>query len=437
MPHSADVPRPAIPAAPVTAAASPLAPGATIGVLGGGQLGRMLGFAARALGFRMVILDPDPACPARPVADDQIVAGYDDVFGALELAAMSDVLTYELEHVDARAVEAAAQVVPVRPGLATLRATQDRLAERRFLRDAGAAVAPWRAVHDLGELRTAAAELGYPLRLKASIGGYDGRSQVRLAAEADLEPGLAGLAALGAPGERNGGLLLERELDFDCEVSVVCARSLAGEIVSFPVTRNVHDRGVLAESTVPAALPPEIEATARGLVEGLAERLGTVGMLTAELFVLRDGTVAVNELAPRVHNSGHWTIEGARTSQFAQHVRAICGLPLGSPDAIGPAAMVNLLGTGPRRPARLEGMATALADPLVHVHVYGKREVFDRRKMGHVTVVGDAAASSPDEPLERARQAWAGLRWAEPAPTAGDGSGRRRRRSRPREARQG
>lgn len=392
------------------AAAEPPVPiGATIGILGGGQLGRMLGSAARALGYRVAILDPDPECPAAAIADRLVLAPYDDIGAGLELARGCAVVTYELEHVSAVLVDALDAERPVRPGAFTLRTTQHRLAERRFLESIDAPTAPWREVRTGDELRAGALALGFPLRLKAAIGGYDGRSQVRIAGP-DGPDGLdAAWAALGPIAERVG-LLLEPELDFACEFSVVVGRDLAGRAVPFPLAYNRHDQGILIESIAPAP-PPVTGAVADEATElaiRIAMELDVVGTLTVELFLLRDGSIAVNELAPRVHNSGHWTIDGAATSQFEQHIRAICGLPLGSPAAHGPTAMVNLLGTGPLREARLVGVEDALADPLVHLHVYDKRRVFERRKMGHLSVVG---AATPDEALTRAIAARAHLRW--------------------------
>jgi 5-(carboxyamino)imidazole ribonucleotide synthase len=390
---------------------APIPVGSTIGVLGGGQLGRMLGFAARALGYRIAILDPDPDCPARAVADRQVVAAYDDTAAAMELAAGCAVVTYELEHVSASLVDALAERLPVRPGAVPLKATQDRLAERRFLESIDAPTAPGCVVRSLDDLRAGAGDLGSPLRLKAAIGGYDGRSQVRIAATDGPGAIEAAWTALGPLAERTG-LLLERELDFASELSVVVSRDLAGRAVAFTPALNRHDAGILVESVVPAP-PPVTGAVADeavALAGRIARELDLVGTLTVELFLLRDGSIVVNELAPRVHNSGHWTIEGAATSQFEQHVRAICGLPLGAPDAHGPAAMVNLLGSGPVRDAHLMGVERALADPLVHLHVYDKRRVFERRKMGHLTVVG---ADTLDEALARARVALAALSWAD------------------------
>lgn len=388
-----------------TADPAPIPPGATIGILGGGQLGRMLGFAARAMGYRIAVLDPDPDCPAAAIADRVVSAPYDSVDGAVELARGCAVVTYELEHVDAALVDAVeAAGVPVRPGGRALRMTQDRLAERRFVAGLGIPTAPWREVTHEAGLRAAAAALGTPLRLKAPTGGYDGRSQVRIATPDEI-PGA--INRLGRPPRTP--LLVERELVFDAELSIITARALDGSLAPFPISRNVHDAGILVESAAPAPVSDAIAGNARAIGARIARALGTVGLVTAELFLLPDGTLAVNELAPRVHNSGHWTIEGARTSQFEQHVRAICGLPLGDPAAHGPTAMVNLLGAGKPRAARLDGVAEALADPLIHLHVYDKRLVFERRKMGHLTVAG---ASDVDEALARGRAALAKLRWA-------------------------
>ena len=394
---------------------SPILPPATIGILGGGQLGRMLAVAARAIGYRIAILDPDPDCPAHAVADRQVVGSYDDPAAAAELARGCAVVTYELEHVDAALGEAVlAAGVPLRPGLRALTVAQDRLAERRWLEEQGVPVARWREVRSAAELRVALAHVGLPARLKAPLGGYDGRSQVRIthvSAAADAWAALAGPSAPRdprlPPAMARPHLLVEAELPFTAELSVVVARGGDGVARAFPVARNVHDEGILVESVAPAPVAPLAVAFARDLGERLAVALDVTGTLAVEMFLLGDDTLAVNELAPRVHNSGHWTIEGCRTSQFEQHVRAICGLPLGSVEMTGSAATINILGSGPDRPAHLAGLADALADPDVKVHVYDKRRVFERRKMGHVTAV----AGSPEEALERARHARRRLRW--------------------------
>ena len=384
----------------------PIAPPATIGILGGGQLGRMLALAAREMGYRVAVMDPDPECPTASIADQHVIAGYDDVGGALRLAALSDVVTYELEHIAAAVIDAVEATVPVRPGRVPLLVTQDRIAERRFAEEHGAAVAPWREVRTTTELEKAAAELGLPLRLKATTGGYDGRSQVRVAAADDIG---GALERLGRPSGEP--LLAEAEMAFQMEVSTIVARGPDGVSTTYPLARNTHDDGILVESVAPAPVSAEIADRAAALGQRLAVAMGLIGTLTAELFLMRDGRLVVNELAPRVHNSGHWTIEGAATSQFEQHIRAICGLGLGSTAALAPAALVNLLGTGRSRAAQLqpEGLSRTLDDPAVHLHLYDKRRVFERRKMGHVTAIG----TTVEEALDRARAATAHLRWAD------------------------
>ncbi len=391
----------------------PIAPPATIGLLGGGQLGRMLAQAARSMGYRIVVLDPDPDCPAAAFADRLVVAGYDDVGGALRLAEHCEVVTYELEHVAAAVVDAVDAVRPVRPGRVPLMVTQDRIAERRFVQSVGAEVAPWREVRTTDDLRTAAATLGLPLRLKVATGGYDGRGQVRIASAEEVE------AAIGRLSRPVGtSLLAEAELRFTAEVSVIVARSVVGRMATFPIARNHHDAGILAESVAPAPVPGDVADRAAALGERLALAMGLAGTLTAELFLMPDGRLVVNELAPRVHNSGHWTIEGAATSQFEQHIRAICGLDLGATDALSPTSMVNVWGSGPLRAARLDphGLGHALADPAVHLHLYDKRRVFERRKMGHVT----ALAATTDDALDHARAARDHLRWLEDGEEASD-----------------
>ena len=381
----------------------PILPPAAIGVVGGGQLGRMLALAARQLGFRVSVLDPDPDCPAAGVVDRVIVGRYDSVQAGLELAEHCDVVTVELEHVGLPMIEALDREWPVRPGVWAVAVTQDRIEERRFVEGERIAVAPWRVVGDDAEVVAAARDLGLPIRLKAARGGYDGRRQVVIRTPAAAERGFADLGL--QPG---GGAIAERELDFAAELSVVVARGVDGQSVTYPVARNRHHDGILVESVAPAGVDPDTAAAAQAIGARLAEGLDLVGTLTVELFLLKDGTLAVNELAPRVHNSGHWTIEGCVTSQFEQHVRAICGLPLG-PTALrtGAAVTVNLLGIGGDRPARPTGLAAALAARDVHPHLYDKRRVFERRKMGHVTAV----AEQPETALAAARAAAGQIGW--------------------------
>lgn len=383
-------------------------PPATIGIIGGGQLGRMLALSARTMGYRVAVLDPDPECPAAAVADRLEIGAYNDVDAARRMAEHCSVITYELEHVSLMLVQALdTGGATIRPGPYALKLTQDRLAERRFLEANGAGVAPWREVRSVADLHASVADLGMPLRLKASLGGYDGRSQLRIADAADMAAAEAMVAAEMA-GDRP--LLLERELPFEAELSVIVARAVDGTTCGFPVARNQHDRGILVESSTPAGIPDAIAAQALALGTDLAIGMGMVGLLTAELFLMPDGSLVVNELAPRVHNSGHWSIEGAVTSQFEQHIRAICGLTLGSTALRGGgAATVNLLGSGADRDARALGLDRALELEDVHVHVYDKRRVFERRKMGHVTAV----TSTVEEALVVAREAAGRMQWAD------------------------
>jgi 5-(carboxyamino)imidazole ribonucleotide synthase len=390
----------------------PISPPATIGILGGGQLGRMLALVGRELGYRIAVLDPDPHAPAASIADIVELASYDDVAAAERFAAQCSVITYELEHVGQAVVNALDdRRRPIRPGPYPLKLTADRLAERRFVQANEGRVAEWREVAGPAEVLHAAAELGYPLRFKAVRGGYDGRSQSYI----------GGTAAIGELDGRIGWpALLERELAFEAELSVVVARNVDGVSRTFPLARNRHDRGILVETTVPAGVPRSVEEDAANLAESLATSMGLIGTLTVELFLMPDGSLVVNELAPRVHNSGHWTIEGAVTSQFEQHLRAICGLPLGSVEMRAPAAaMVNLLGEGVARPAHATGIYKALGVPDAHLHIYDKATVFERRKMGHVTALGATVEAA----LARARHAAAHIGWAvapvsEPAPAA-------------------
>ena len=385
----------------------PIAPPATIGLLGGGQLGRMLALAARAMGYRIVVLDPDPDCPTGSLADRHIIASYDDVGAALRLAELSDVVTYELEHVALDVVKAVDAIAPVRPGRVPLTVTQDRIAERRFAEASGAEVAPWREVHTTG--RAAAPR---PRRSACRSGssrppvGTTGATSFdwRRSASSTTPSSVSG-------GHLEGRLLAEAEMAFEAELSVIVMRSVDGRIRTYPIARNVHDRGILAESVAPAPVRDEIALDAAAIGERLAVAMGLTGTLTAELFLMPDGRLVVNELAPRVHNSGHWTLDGAATSQFEQHIRAICGLDLGDTAALSPTAMVNLWGTGSLRDAQLVPISVrrALSDPAAHLHLYDKRRVFERRKMGHLT----ATAATVDEALDRARTARDQLRWVD------------------------
>ena len=383
-------------------ATQPILPGDTIGVIGGGQLGRMLALDAKRMGYRMTVLDPAPDAPAFQVADTSIVAPWEDTGTAARLAEQVDVVTFEVEHVPLDAARAADAVRPVRPGVSTLAVCQHRLREKAFLADHGFPVAPWREASSAAALEAAVREVGSPCVVKRSFLGYDGRGQARVAGPHDL-------GAAAALGFDRGPLIIERFIPFAAELAVVVARGLDGARQCYPVVRTVHDEGILTEVVAPAPVAAGIAERAVGLAESIATVLDLVCVLAVEMFLLDRGEILVNELAPRPHNSGHYTINACPTSQFEQHVRAICGLPLGATGLLRPAAMVNLLGDR-RGPVRLRGVEAALAIPEVSVHLYGKAESWPRRKLGHVTALGH----TPDEALLRARRAAAHLRW-EPA----------------------
>lgn len=370
-------------------------PGATLGVLGGGQLGRMFAIAARRLGYRIHIFCPEADSPAAPVADRTFVAPYEDLDPVRAFARTVDVVTFEFENVPSATSDACSEVVPVRPAGRVLHITQQRLREKGFLRDHGFPVTPFRAIHSLEDLVSATRELGLPGVLKTASFGYDGKGQRTLRSATELSEAFTGLG--GTEG------IYEAFVDFAQEVSVVGARTVEGQFAAFPVFENVHAHHILDVTVSPARITPEIEAAARELSRGILEALDVVGLLTVELFVTRDGRLIVNELAPRTHNSGHLTLDACVTCQFEQQVRAVCGLPLGSTELKQPAAMANLLGDvwngGPPR------WDQALSNPRLKLHLYGKASPRPGRKMGHIT----ATANSAEAAIEAVRQARSSL----------------------------
>jgi 5-(carboxyamino)imidazole ribonucleotide synthase len=348
-----------------------IAPGATIGILGGGQLGRMLALAAAPLGYRAHVYAAEPGPVAADVAAAVTRAAYDDRLALARFAAAVDVVTYEFENVPADAVHYLEPLRPVRPGSRALEVAQDRVAEKRFVESLGGRAAPWRAVDCEDDLEAALEALGTPAILKTRRLGYDGKGQARIASSADAGPALAALGGMD--------LVLEALVPFRAEFSILVARGLDGAERHYPACLNRHEGGILAESRVPSGLDPAHIAAATDLVVRIADGLGYVGVLACEFFALADGPL-FNEMAPRVHNSGHWTIEGAATSQFEQHVRAICGLPLGSAALRAEGvSMTNLLG------AAVADWPQILADPEARLHLYGKAHTAPGRKMGHVT----------------------------------------------------
>lgn len=373
---------------------SPILPGATIGILGGGQLGRMFAIAARRMGYRVHALDPTPDSPAGQVADEEIRAAYDDVEAARYFASRCDVVTMEFENIPSRTVDAVAELRPVRPSARVLHVCQHRLREKRFLSEAGFAVAEFRPVASEAELTAALAELGLPCVLKTAGFGYDGKGQVRIDSLAQAGD------AWQAMGDPHG--VLERFVPFERELSVICARGLDGTTCCFDVAENDHRRHILDVSVAPAPVPPHIAAQAHRIATGIADALDVVGLLAVEMFLLPDGRLLVNELAPRPHNSGHWSFDACVTSQFEQQLRAVCGLPLGDASLTRPAAIANLLGdlwrTGEPR------WDLVLAIPGVKLHLYGKAEARPGRKMGHLCASAESATVARETVL-RARDA--------------------------------
>ncbi|HEX5709362.1 MAG TPA: 5-(carboxyamino)imidazole ribonucleotide synthase [Pyrinomonadaceae bacterium] len=371
----------------------PVLPGATLGVLGSGQLGRMFALAARRMGYRVHTFSPDRDTPTGQVADLETSAPYEDLDAVRRFAHAVDCITFEFENVPAATVEAAAELAPVRPSGAVLHTTQNRLREKSFLEARGFPVARFARVASVQELRAALSKVGRPAVLKTAGFGYDGKGQRKV--ETDEEAADA-LDALG-----RGEGIVEEFVDFECELSVVSARDAAGEFAHYGVIENEHARHILDVSVAPAPhVPADVAREAVSLARGVLETLDVVGVMCVEMFLTKGGRLVVNELAPRPHNSGHLTIDACATSQFEQQLRAVCGLPLGRTDFLRPAAaMANLLGDlwaqgEPDWPA-------ALALPGVRLHLYGKREPRRGRKMGHLT----ATADTPDAAARLVREA--------------------------------
>ena len=376
---------------------SAILPGATIGIFGGGQLGRMMAMAARPLGYRVCVVDPASDCASRPVVERAITASLEDVTAARELALASQVVTIEIEKVGLAAMREAAKHTPVRPGASVLEIVQDRVAQKRWLARHGFPMGPYREAHGPAELVTAAQELGAGCFVKAAHGGYDGRGQAEVTGASEAAQAWTELGG--------SSCVVEQRLPLAAELSVLVARRPSGTTVVYPPALNHHERRILAWSVFPAPLPEPTRERARELARAVAENLEIEGLLVVELFLLADDTLLVNELAPRPHNSFHATELACVTSQFEQAVRAVCDLPLGSTEVLRPAAIVNLLGDlwlGPK-PADLRA---AFALPGVRVHLYGKTEARPGRKMGHLAAYG----ATSEDAVERVLEAYRALR---------------------------
>ncbi|MCC7535858.1 MAG: 5-(carboxyamino)imidazole ribonucleotide synthase [Deltaproteobacteria bacterium] len=373
---------------------STILPGATLGILGGGQLGRMTAMAARTLGYHIHALDPDPSCAARFVVERCVVGEFDDAERAADLAAQCDVVTLEIEKVSIASLEAASKHAPVRPGPHVLHVVQDRERQKSWLGRNGFPVGPWQAAGEAAEIAAAVARFGRVF-VKATGGGYDGRGQVELDASATSADATDALRSLGG-----GRCVVERALDLAGELSVLVARRPSGGAIVFPPAVNHHVDRILAWSVLPGAVAPDVASRASEIARAIADSLDVVGLLVVELFLLKDGTLLVNELAPRPHNSFHATELACATSQFEQMVRAVFDLPLGSVEVLRPAAIVNLLGDlwlGDAPPP----FDRALELPGVRLHLYGKRVARPGRKMGHLSAIG----ATSEEALARVREA--------------------------------
>ncbi|PRO40251.1 5-(carboxyamino)imidazole ribonucleotide synthase [Bacillus sp. LLTC93] len=347
-------------------------PNATIGIIGGGQLGRYMAVSAKQMGYRAAVLDPVTQSPCGQVADTEITAAYSDLEAIRQLAEISDVVTYEFENIDYDALNQLKEEAYLPQGSELLLLTQNRETEKKGIVDAGCEVAPYRIIHDEKELEDAADVLGVPAVLKTCRGGYDGKGQYVIKEKEQLHEAAALLS--------HGTCILESWVPFQMELSVIVTRSVHGEIAVFPVAENIHKHNILFQSIVPARVDDHIEEKAKELATTLAEKLGLVGTLAVELFLTNEGKLLVNELAPRPHNSGHYTLDLCETSQFEQHVRAICGLPLGGTALLSEGMMVNLLGDEVDIPKEHPELLKE-----AKLYLYGKHEVKAGRKMGHIT----------------------------------------------------
>ena len=376
-------------------------PGGLIAILGGGQLGRMTAMAARTMGYRVRVMDPEPACPASFVVDETIVGRWNDESAARRLATGADAVTLEIEQIGVDALAVVAKLAPLRPGVEPIRIIQDKTLQKIWLADEGFPVGAFRVVQSESELQESVAALGGRVFLKIGRGGYDGRGQARIGFDA---PANEETIAKAWQAMDRKPAVAERALDLDYEISVMAARNPAGEVRSFPPARNHHENQILAWSVLPASLPQEIESRAQALAVALVARLGLEGLLCVEMFVTKQGELLVNELAPRPHNSYHQSERGCVTSQFEQLVRTTCNLPLGSTELISPCAIVNLLGEVWLSNDGEPDFAAALAVPGVRLHLYEKHTPRVGRKMGHLSSTGASAEVALERVLEAQRR---------------------------------
>ncbi len=380
-------------------------PPSTIGIIGGGQLGMMLAQEAKRMGYKVITLDPVPDCPCAQVCDGQVVADFDDRASALKLAQKSQVLTYEFENVPYRTVSFLEEKgYKILPSSKSLKITQDRVREKEFLRSIGVATAGFAPVENYKDLKDAAAEQGIPGIIKTTRGGYDGKGQIPLRSQKDLSA--TGKKMFSKKGSQKW--IWERFIPFKKEISVICSRSEDGTTSVFPVSENIHVDNILYMTIAPARISSYARKSAYGIASKVIGELDAVGVIGVEMFLTADDQVLVNEIAPRVHNSGHYSIEACLTSQFEQHIRMVCGLPQGSTKLLSSAVMINILGqdTDSQDPV-LKGIEKALELEGVNLHLYGKKSVRPGRKMGHITVLSE----NSDIAIETAKRAKNLLYW--------------------------
>jgi 5-(carboxyamino)imidazole ribonucleotide synthase len=382
----------------------PILPGSTIGIMGGGQLGRMMAMAARSLGYRILVMDPDPACPAAPVVDECFEGGWNDSLTAAYMARGCDVVTLEIEQLSIECMDAAARFAPVRPGGTLLAVIQDRIEQKNWLVKHGFPVGPFRAAFTQEQMETGVRELGGRCFLKSATGGYDGRGQAKVGMDGAVTD-----ARLREAWEDVGqsACIVEKALDLEKEISVMVARTPSGEIKAFPAALNHHENQILVWSVIPAPIPDALAAEANKIAEEIADTFCLEGLLAVEMFVTRDGKLLVNELAPRPHNSYHASERACSTSQFEQAIRAVCDLPLGNVEVLRPAAIVNLLGDVWLHAAaedRQPRFDAALAVPDVRLHLYEKTKPRKGRKMGHLSAIGNTAEEAVARVLEAAKR---------------------------------
>lgn len=381
--------------------ASVIEPGNLIAILGGGQLGRMAAMAARTMGYKIRVMDPERHCPASFVVDEVVTGRWDDADAARRLATGASAVTLEIEQIGVEALRQVDAIAPLRPGVEPIRLIQDKTLQKVWLAENGFPVGPFRVVRSEAELQTAVPALDRRVFLKIGCGGYDGRGQALIGVDAPAtEAAIA--AAWKSIGEKPA--VAEQALELDCEISVMAARNPSGEVRSYPAARNHHENQILAWSVLPAEVAPALEARAQQLAAEIVAKMGLEGLLCCEMFVTKQGELFVNELAPRPHNSYHQSERGSVTSQFEQLIRTTCNLPLGDTSLITPCAIVNLLGDVWIDAGGRPNFAAALAVPGVRLHLYEKLEPRRARKMGHLSAVGATAAEARARVLEAKRR---------------------------------